>query len=95
MTLSPSSQPFKDDIDLKQELRSDTLDTRQDYELKVNNPLFKSHKVLGFLFHKMHQILFLEYIIYILFIHYILKHHNALFHQVWERTVYNNFLIIV
>ncbi|XP_041925995.1 kin of IRRE-like protein 1a [Alosa sapidissima] len=26
--------PFKDDIDLKQELRSDTLDTRQDYELK-------------------------------------------------------------
>lgn len=36
MTLSPSSQPFKDDIDLKQELRSDTLDTRQDYELKVN-----------------------------------------------------------
>jgi len=36
VTLSPSSQPFKDDIDLKQELRSDTLDTRQDYELKVN-----------------------------------------------------------
>uniref|UniRef100_A0A672R9X1 Kin of IRRE-like protein 1 n=1 Tax=Sinocyclocheilus grahami TaxID=75366 RepID=A0A672R9X1_SINGR len=34
VTLSPSSQPFKDDIDLKQELRSDTLDTRQDYELK-------------------------------------------------------------
>lgn len=34
LTLSPSSQPFKDDIDLKQELRSDTLDTRQDYELK-------------------------------------------------------------
>ncbi|KAL7880102.1 hypothetical protein SRHO_G00023560 [Serrasalmus rhombeus] len=33
VTLSPSSQPFKDD-DLKQELRSDTLDTRQDYELK-------------------------------------------------------------
>ncbi|XP_063043617.1 kin of IRRE-like protein 1a [Engraulis encrasicolus] len=26
--------PFKDDIDLKQELRSDTLDTRPDYELK-------------------------------------------------------------
>ncbi|XP_030636149.1 kin of IRRE-like protein 1a, partial [Chanos chanos] len=26
--------PFKDDIDVKQELRSDTLDTRQDYELK-------------------------------------------------------------
>lgn len=33
VTLSPSSQPFKDD-DLKQELRSDTLDTRPDYELK-------------------------------------------------------------
>ncbi|XP_031440970.1 kin of IRRE-like protein 1a isoform X1 [Clupea harengus] len=34
VSLSPSSQPFKDDIDHKQELRSDTLDTRQDYELK-------------------------------------------------------------
>ncbi|XP_018613696.1 kin of IRRE-like protein 1b isoform X2 [Scleropages formosus] len=26
--------PFKDDIDLKQDLRSDTLDTREEYELK-------------------------------------------------------------
>lgn len=35
MTLSPSSQPFKDEIDIKPDLRSDTLDTRQDYEIKV------------------------------------------------------------
>ncbi|KAL4657245.1 kin of IRRE-like protein 1 isoform X1 [Arapaima gigas] len=34
VSLSPSTQPFKDDIDLKQDLRSDTLDTREEYELK-------------------------------------------------------------
>ncbi|XP_017327653.1 kin of IRRE-like protein 1a isoform X1 [Ictalurus punctatus] len=34
VTLSPSSQPFKDDIDIKPDLRSETLDTRQDYEIK-------------------------------------------------------------
>ncbi|XP_029616061.1 kin of IRRE-like protein 1 isoform X1 [Salmo trutta] len=34
VSFSPSSQPFKDDIELKQDLRSDTLDTRQEYDLK-------------------------------------------------------------
>ncbi|KAI1901215.1 hypothetical protein AGOR_G00032000 [Albula goreensis] len=34
VSLSPSTQPFKDDMELKQDLRSDTLDTREEYELK-------------------------------------------------------------
>uniref|UniRef100_A0AAV2KR27 Ig-like domain-containing protein n=1 Tax=Knipowitschia caucasica TaxID=637954 RepID=A0AAV2KR27_KNICA len=34
VSFSPSNQPFKDDIELKTELRSDTLDTRQEYDLK-------------------------------------------------------------
>ncbi|XP_048826843.1 kin of IRRE-like protein 1 isoform X1 [Brienomyrus brachyistius] len=34
VSLSPSDQSFKDDIDLKKELRSDTLDTCGEYELK-------------------------------------------------------------
>uniref|UniRef100_A0A8C5CSK5 Kirre like nephrin family adhesion molecule 1b n=1 Tax=Gadus morhua TaxID=8049 RepID=A0A8C5CSK5_GADMO len=34
VSLSPSNQPFKDDMDLKQEVRSDSLDTREEYELK-------------------------------------------------------------
>uniref|UniRef100_A0A8C8HWT8 Ig-like domain-containing protein n=1 Tax=Oncorhynchus tshawytscha TaxID=74940 RepID=A0A8C8HWT8_ONCTS len=33
VSLSPSTQPFKDDMDLKQDLRSE-LDTREEYELK-------------------------------------------------------------
>ncbi|XP_014047359.1 kin of IRRE-like protein 1 isoform X1 [Salmo salar] len=33
VSLSPSTQPFKDDVDLKQDLRSE-LDTREEYELK-------------------------------------------------------------
>ena len=28
-------QSFKDDVDLKQDLRCDTIDTREEYELKV------------------------------------------------------------
>lgn len=36
MSFSPSNQPFKDDIELKSDLRSDTLDTRQEYDLKVS-----------------------------------------------------------
>ncbi|XP_067379976.1 kin of IRRE-like protein 1a isoform X4 [Channa argus] len=34
VSFSPSNQPFKDDIELKSDLRSDTLDTRQEYDLK-------------------------------------------------------------
>ncbi|XP_062338238.1 kin of IRRE-like protein 1b isoform X1 [Osmerus eperlanus] len=34
VSLSPSTQPFKDDMDLKQDLRSESLDTREEYELK-------------------------------------------------------------
>uniref|UniRef100_A0A8C6U9C9 Kirre like nephrin family adhesion molecule 1a n=1 Tax=Neogobius melanostomus TaxID=47308 RepID=A0A8C6U9C9_9GOBI len=34
VSFSPSNQPFKDDMELKTELRSDTLDTRQEYDLK-------------------------------------------------------------
>ncbi|XP_035286159.1 kin of IRRE-like protein 1 isoform X2 [Anguilla anguilla] len=34
VSLSPSTQPFKDDMELKQDLRSDTLDTREEYDLK-------------------------------------------------------------
>ncbi|KAM6948132.1 kin of IRRE-like protein 1b [Aplochiton taeniatus] len=34
VSLSPSTQPFKDDMDLKQDVRSDSLDTREEYELK-------------------------------------------------------------
>lgn len=37
MSFSPSNQPFKDDIELKSDLRSDTLDTRQEYDLKVSS----------------------------------------------------------
>uniref|UniRef100_A0A8C6PLB1 Kirre like nephrin family adhesion molecule 1b n=1 Tax=Nothobranchius furzeri TaxID=105023 RepID=A0A8C6PLB1_NOTFU len=33
VSLSPSTQPFKDDMDLKQEIRSES-DTREEYELK-------------------------------------------------------------
>lgn len=36
MSFSPSNQPFKDEIELKTDLRSDTLDTRQEYDLKVS-----------------------------------------------------------
>lgn len=36
MSFSPSNQPFKDDIELKSDLRSDTLETRQEYDLKVS-----------------------------------------------------------
>lgn len=36
MSFSPSNQPFKDEIELKSDLRSDTLDTRQEYDLKVS-----------------------------------------------------------
>lgn len=28
-------QSFKDDVDLKQDLRCDTIDTREEYEMKV------------------------------------------------------------
>ena len=35
MSFSPSNQPFKDDIELKSDMRSETLDTRQEYDLKV------------------------------------------------------------
>lgn len=45
MSFSPSNQPFKDDIELKSDLRSDTLETRQEYDLKVSphrRTLFKS-----------------------------------------------------
>ncbi|XP_055012663.1 kin of IRRE-like protein 1a isoform X1 [Boleophthalmus pectinirostris] len=34
VSFSPSNQPFKDDMELKSELRTDTLDTRQEYDLK-------------------------------------------------------------
>lgn len=51
MSFSPSNQPFKDDIELKSDLRSDTLDTRQEYDLKVS--LFKNGPVL----HNSQQIL--------------------------------------
>ncbi|XP_054608789.1 kin of IRRE-like protein 1a isoform X2 [Dunckerocampus dactyliophorus] len=34
VSFSPSNQPFKDDIELKSDLRSDTLETRQEYDLK-------------------------------------------------------------
>uniref|UniRef100_A0A8C5HHJ7 Kin of IRRE-like protein 1 n=1 Tax=Gouania willdenowi TaxID=441366 RepID=A0A8C5HHJ7_GOUWI len=34
VSFSPSNQPFKDDIELKSDLRSDTIDTRQEYDLK-------------------------------------------------------------
>uniref|UniRef100_A0A8C9T2C7 Kirre like nephrin family adhesion molecule 1 n=1 Tax=Scleropages formosus TaxID=113540 RepID=A0A8C9T2C7_SCLFO len=34
VSLSPSTQSFKDDIELKKELRSDTLDTSGEYEIK-------------------------------------------------------------
>lgn len=37
MSFSPSNQPFKDEIELKSDLRSDTLDTRQEYDLKVSS----------------------------------------------------------
>lgn len=40
MSFSPSNQPFKDDIELKSDLRSDTLDTRQEYDLKVSSHRF-------------------------------------------------------
>ncbi|CDQ84499.1 unnamed protein product [Oncorhynchus mykiss] len=40
VSFSPSSQPFKDDIELKQDLRSDTLDTRQEYDLKFFPRIF-------------------------------------------------------
>lgn len=36
MSFSPSNQPFKDDIELKSDMRNDTLDTRQEYDLKVS-----------------------------------------------------------
>lgn len=36
MSFSPSNQPFKDEIELKTDLRTDTLDTRQEYDLKVS-----------------------------------------------------------
>lgn len=45
MTLSPSSQPFKDEIDIKADLRSDTLDTRQDYEIKVTEKHARTQKL--------------------------------------------------
>lgn len=32
-------QSFKDDVDLKQDLRCDTVDTREEYELKVRGRL--------------------------------------------------------
>lgn len=47
MSFSPSNQPFKDDIELKSDLRSDTLDTRQEYDLKVSRftqPSFETAK---------------------------------------------------
>jgi hypothetical protein len=31
----PALQSFKDDVDLKQDLRCDTIDTREEYEMKV------------------------------------------------------------
>uniref|UniRef100_A0A8C5CXS5 Kin of IRRE-like protein 1 n=1 Tax=Gadus morhua TaxID=8049 RepID=A0A8C5CXS5_GADMO len=34
VSFSPSNQPFKDDIELKSDMRSETLDTRQEYDLK-------------------------------------------------------------
>ncbi|XP_026781509.3 kin of IRRE-like protein 1b isoform X1 [Pangasianodon hypophthalmus] len=34
VSLSPSTQPFKDDTDLKQDTRSETLETKEEYELK-------------------------------------------------------------
>lgn len=30
-------QSFKDDVDLKQDMRCDTIDTREEYELKVRH----------------------------------------------------------
>lgn len=52
MSFSPSNQPFKDDIELKSDLRSDTLDTRQEYDLKVssrsNTPLYQNTKQIAF-----------------------------------------------
>lgn len=42
---SPISQSFKDDVDLKQDLRCDTID-REEYELKVRHPaLFNQYKL--------------------------------------------------
>ncbi|KAI4905575.1 hypothetical protein NFI96_010265 [Prochilodus magdalenae] len=35
VSLSPSTQPFKDDMDLKQDVRSETQETKEEYELKV------------------------------------------------------------
>lgn len=43
MSFSPSNQPFKDDIELKSDLRSDTLDTRQEYDLKVRSHRCQKH----------------------------------------------------
>ncbi|KAK3534563.1 hypothetical protein QTP86_016656 [Hemibagrus guttatus] len=34
VSLSPSTQPFKEDTDLKQDTRSETLETKEEYELK-------------------------------------------------------------
>ncbi|XP_072524986.1 kin of IRRE-like protein 1b isoform X2 [Salminus brasiliensis] len=34
VSLSPSTQPFKDDMDLKQDVRSETQETKEEYELK-------------------------------------------------------------
>lgn len=52
MSFSPSNQPFKDDIELKSDLRSDTLDTRQEYDLKVsshrNTRLYQIRKPIVF-----------------------------------------------
>lgn len=35
MPLNAAPQSFKDDVDLKQDLRCDTIDTREEYEMKV------------------------------------------------------------
>lgn len=36
LTPAPAAlQSFKDDVDLKQDLRCDTIDTREEYEMKV------------------------------------------------------------
>ncbi len=47
MSFSPSNQPFKDDIELKSDLRSDTLDTRQEYDLKVSSRRCREHSFIS------------------------------------------------